>query len=63
MQELPLENGNNKMSRPKKEKKFNLDEIADYMDKVELGHEPTFEELEGIDEYIEDLKIDSQEDE
>ena len=49
-------------NKPKKEKKFSLDEIADYMDKVELG-EHTVEEAYTIGEYIEDLKIESQEDE
>lgn len=46
-------------NKPKKEKKFSLDEIADYMDRQDLGHEPTFDELEGIDEYIEELKFET----
>jgi len=47
-------------NKPKKEKKFSLDEIADYMDKQDLG-ELNLDEVEDIGEYIEDLKTDSQE--
>lgn len=43
-----------------KKKKFNLDEIADFMDKVDLGHKPTVEEIDTIGEYIDGLKNDSQ---
>ena len=45
-------------NRPKKEKKFSLDEVADYMDKKELG-ELNLNDIEDIGEYIEDLKIDT----
>ena len=48
------------MKRPKKEKKFTLDEIADYMDRQDLG-ELNINEVEDIGEFIEDLKMDSQE--
>lgn len=49
------------MKKKPNKKKYSLDEIADYMDKQDLG-ELNLNEVEDIGEFIEDLKIDTQED-
>lgn len=43
-----------------KKKQFNLNEIEEYMSKIELGINPTVEERDTIGEYIDKLKINSQ---
>lgn len=50
-----------KNKKPSKKKAFNLDEVANYMDKVELGSKPTIEEIDTIGEYIDGLKFDTLE--
>lgn len=43
----------------KKSKKFKLEEINDYMTRMELGEKPTIKEIDTIGDYIEELKFDT----
>ena len=49
------------MAKKKPNKKYKLDEISDYLTKIELGENPTIEEIDTIGEYIEELKSDTLE--
>lgn len=44
-----------------KPKKFKLEQIDDYMTRLELGDKPTIKEIDTIGEYIEELKFDTLE--